>query len=86
MLGYHPFLRGYHWTRNATPQILIFPNEINELGGLTGGVNVRCVFTRNNAEYEVYCTYDLDYMHDIFDKKLKVPENGDSFIQAKLAD
>ena len=45
MLGYQPFLRGYHWTRNATSLILIFPNEINELVGLRGGVNVGRVFT-----------------------------------------
>ena len=46
MLGYQPFLRGYHWTRNATPQILIFANANNELVGLRGGVNVGRVFTR----------------------------------------
>jgi len=45
ILGYQPFLRGYHWTRNATPQNLSFPNEINELVGLWGGVNVGRVFT-----------------------------------------
>ena len=45
MLECHPFLRGHRWTRNTTPQILIFPNEINGLGGLTCRVNVGCVFT-----------------------------------------
>ena len=48
MLGYQPFLRGYHWTRNATPQILIFANANNELVGLRGGVNVGRVFTNDD--------------------------------------
>jgi len=39
---------------------------------------------RGKAKYEVFCPYDLDYMRDIFGKKLRVPENGASFVRAKL--
>jgi hypothetical protein len=40
---------------------------------------------RGTAKYEVYCTYDLDYMRDIFGKRLRFPDNDASFVQAKLS-
>ena len=46
MLGYLPFPRGHHWEQNAAQKILTFIKEINELDGITGGVNVGCVFTQ----------------------------------------
>ena len=45
ILGYLPFPRGHRWEQNATQRILTFIKEINALDGITGGVNVVCVFT-----------------------------------------
>ena len=69
VLAYWPFLRGHRWTRSTTGLISIFPNEINELGGLTGGVNVRRVFTLSAklAEWESF--YNLSRPHGAFDGK-----------------
>jgi hypothetical protein len=39
---------------------------------------------RGKDDYEVYCPYELDYMKDIFGKKLKTPKNGDNSVIAKL--
>lgn len=40
---------------------------------------------RGNDNYLVYCTYELDYMREIFHDKLKVPNGSDYSVTAKLA-
>ena len=45
MLRVKPFQRGHHRTQNATPLMLMFANEINQLVRRVAGFNVECVFT-----------------------------------------
>lgn len=40
---------------------------------------------RGDEPYEVYCTYDLDYMRDIFGDRLRTPAAGATGVTAKLA-
>ncbi|HYN45980.1 MAG TPA: MBL fold metallo-hydrolase [Allosphingosinicella sp.] len=39
---------------------------------------------RGDDDYAIYCTYDLDYMHDIFGDKLRVPAAGETGVTASL--
>ena len=40
---------------------------------------------RGDDDYKVYCTYDLDYLHDIFGDRLVVPKTGKTSVEAKLS-
>jgi hypothetical protein len=40
---------------------------------------------RGGDDYRVYCTYDLDYMRDIFGDRLVVPKKGETSVEAKLS-
>jgi hypothetical protein len=40
---------------------------------------------RGDDDYLIYCTYDLDYMHDIFGDRLRVPAAGEIGVTVSLA-
>lgn len=40
---------------------------------------------RGKDKYVIYCTYDLDYMRNIFGKRLVVPKKGDRSVEAVLS-
>jgi enoyl-CoA hydratase len=40
---------GHDWTRNTTPEIPIFPNEINTLTDFRGGVELRAILQTGDA-------------------------------------
>ena len=39
---------------------------------------------RGDADYLVYCTYDLPYMHEIFGERLRVPAAGENRVTVSL--